>query len=353
VNVTAGRTVYRSAERPEASGWGVATLLREIIAMDVKTRGGGGRDLTGRMLYLPALIVTAVVVACAVVVLALSEKAEAAFPGKNGRIAYNSYGVIYTVNPDGSDKNKVTNTRVSGDPIDYSPDGKKIAYMSYEGFNDGSPAGPQKDAEIYTINVDGSGKTNVTNNKRYDVASSFSPDGKRIAYTHWDGHDDEIYTINTDGTGKFRVTNNRTSEYDPSYSPDGKRLVYSADVRKRFSPWTYTVEIFTIGVHGKNRVQLTNNSTYDYSPDYSPDGRRIAYSAFGKKHSGIYTISARGGGKTKVAEGGDDPDYSPDGKKIVYYAGNDIRGKIYTINVGGGGKSKVTEGSNPSWGSRP
>ena len=225
--------------------------------------------------------------------------------------------------------------------------------MSYEGFNDGSPAGPQKDAEIYTINVDGSGKTNVTNNKRYDVASSFSPDGKRIAYTHWDGHDDEIYTINTDGTGKFRVTNNRTSEYDPSYSPDGKRLVYSADVRKRFSPWTYTVEIFTIGVHGKNRVQLTNNSTYDYSPDYSPDGRRIAYSAFGKKHSGIYTISARGGGKTKVAEGGDDPDYSPDGKKIVYYAGNDIRGKIYTINVGGGGKSKVTEGSNPSWGSRP
>jgi len=299
------------------------------------------------------MVAAAVVVACAVALLAVSGEAEAAFPGKNGRIAYNNYGVIYTINPDGSAKSKVTDTRVSGDPIDYSPTGKKITYMSYEGFNDGSPSGPQKDAEIYTINPDGSGKTNVTNNKRYDVASSYSPDGKRIAYTHWDGHDDEIYTINTDGTGVFRVTNNRTNEYDPSYSPDGKTIVFSGDVRKLFPPGTYTVEIYTIGVYGKNRVRLTNNSTYDYSPDYSPDGRRIVFSGSSEKHSGIYTISARGGGKTKVAKGGDDPDYSPDGKKIVYYIGNDINGEVYTINVGGGGKSKVTEGSNPSWGSRP
>jgi hypothetical protein len=57
-------------------------LLREILAKDVKARGGEGRDLTRRMLYLPALIVAAVLMACAVVVLALSEKAEATFPGK-------------------------------------------------------------------------------------------------------------------------------------------------------------------------------------------------------------------------------------------------------------------------------
>jgi hypothetical protein len=56
--------------------------------MDVKARGGKGRDLTRRMLYLPALIVAAGLMACAVVVLVVSEKAEATFPGKNGRIAY-------------------------------------------------------------------------------------------------------------------------------------------------------------------------------------------------------------------------------------------------------------------------
>src|SRR5918995_197913 len=116
---------------------------------------------TRRTLHLPALLGTlaaAVLVACAVAVLGVSREAEATFPGKNGKIAYNSGGVIYTINPDGSGKSKVTNTYVSGDPIDYSPDGKKITYMSYEGFNDGKQINQQKDTEIYTIKVGGGGK---------------------------------------------------------------------------------------------------------------------------------------------------------------------------------------------------
>ena len=106
VNVTAGQAVYKNAERPEASGWGGATLLRKIIAMDVKARGGRRRDLTRRMLYLPALIVAAVLLACAGVVLVVLEKAEATFPGKNGRIVYAGWNrgkgfKIYTINARG------------------------------------------------------------------------------------------------------------------------------------------------------------------------------------------------------------------------------------------------------------
>jgi TolB protein len=309
------------------------------------------------------MVATAVLVACAVVLLAVSEGAEAAFPGKNGRIAYNGDGVIYTINPDGSGKSKVVNTSEAGDTIDYSPDGKRITYAAYEGFNDGNPNGPQKDHEIYTINVDGTGKFQLTHNNRYDSDPSYSPDGKRVVYTHHDGHD-EIYTINADGTGAFRVTNNDTNEFYPSYSPDGKKIVFSGEHRKLSHPQTYTADIYTIGVNGKNRVRLTHNATYDTAPDYSPDGRRIAFAGFvdgssPKVHLNIYTIRARGGGKIKVTGGGTDPDYSPDGKKIVYYTGSHqslqaaMHADVYTINVGGGGKSKVAEGWTPSWGSRP
>ena len=91
MNISTGRAVYKNAERPEASGWGVATLLREVIAKDVKARHGEGRDLTRRMLYRPALIVAGVLVACAVVLLVASEEAEATFPDKNGSIAYSVF----------------------------------------------------------------------------------------------------------------------------------------------------------------------------------------------------------------------------------------------------------------------
>jgi hypothetical protein len=143
VNVTAGRAVYKNAEDPGASGWGVATLPREIIAMDVKARGGRGRVLTRRMLYLPALIVAAVLMACAAAVLALSQKkAEAAFPGKNDRIAYQgSDHVIYTIDPNGRGKTEVT----EGSDPSFSADGKKIAYVASDG----------NDSEIYTIKATG------------------------------------------------------------------------------------------------------------------------------------------------------------------------------------------------------
>ena len=82
MNVTAERAVYKNAvlaSLGKLPGGRRDTLLREILAMDVKARVGEGRDLTRRMLYLPALIVAAVLMACAVVVLVVSEKAEATF----------------------------------------------------------------------------------------------------------------------------------------------------------------------------------------------------------------------------------------------------------------------------------
>ena len=114
-----------------------------------------------RTLYVPALIVAAVLVACAAALLALSEKAEATFPGKNGRIAYDAYALgrgspsqIFTINLGGGGKTKVTNPRVGGDEEpSYSPNGKRIAYSDYD---------EDFDHEIYTINVGGGGKTQVT-----------------------------------------------------------------------------------------------------------------------------------------------------------------------------------------------
>jgi Tol biopolymer transport system component len=69
-------------------------------------------------------------------------------------------------------------------------------------------------------------KLQVTNNNRFDDAPDYSPDGKRIAYQAFDGHELEIYTIKAGGGDKTDLTNNDNDSYDdfgPEYSPNGKR----------------------------------------------------------------------------------------------------------------------------------
>src|SRR5215208_381909 len=124
-------------------------------------------------LHLPALLVTlasAVLIACAVALLTVSEKAEATFPGKNGRIAYSAYDgndyEIYTINSRGGDKFQVTNNNRDDHSPSYSPGGKRIVYMVSEGNATGH-------TEIYTINIGGGAKTKVTTGGQ----PSYSPDG--------------------------------------------------------------------------------------------------------------------------------------------------------------------------------
>jgi Tol biopolymer transport system component len=213
---------------------------------------GRVKRMTGRTLCMSALLVAAVLaVACSVALLvAVSKEAEATFPGKNGRIVYQDSFVIYTINPDRSAKRRVTDTLSGGYPNGYSPDGKRITYTDYEGFN-------RKDTELYTINVGGGAKTKVTNNNRYDASSSYSPDGRRIAYEGSDGHDTEIYTIGVNGKNRVRLTNNATNDGFPVYSPDGKKIAYIRD-RGRIP------DIYAIDSSGGSKSRVTG-SKYLYS----------------------------------------------------------------------------------------
>jgi Tol biopolymer transport system component len=335
------------------------------------------------MLYLPVLIVAAVLMAWAVLVLVVAEKAEATFPGKNGRIAYASYDgpfpkgdyEIYTINPDGSGKTQLTHNDTDDIDPAYSPDGKKIVYAGQDG--------PKGDLEIYTINARGGDKFQVTHNDVDEEWPAYSPSGKRIAYTPIEGADG-IYSIKVGGGDKTLVARNGGV---PSYSPDGKRIAYECYGRSpRIDTDICTISVRTDDKPAKlipeklvgstlhdvlhHKVHVTNNDTDDFDPDYSPDGNRIAYQGFegriGQKQyedasANIYTIKVGGGGNVNLTKSpknaslwNDWPSYSPDGEKIAYM-GHD--GEIYTIDARGGGRSRVTnDDAYPqklSWGKRP
>jgi Tol biopolymer transport system component len=335
-----------------------------------------------RTLYLPVMIAAAVAVVCAVALSAVSQKSEAAFPGKNGRIAYASYDApfpkgdseIYTINPDGSGKTRLTNNDTDDLDPAYSPDGKKIVYAGQDGQGG--------DLEIYTINASGGDKFQVTHNDVDEEWPTYSPSGKRIAYTPIEGAEG-IYSVKAGGGDKRLVARNGSV---PSYSPDGKRIAYECYGRSS----RIDTDICTISVRRDDKlaklipekssgstlhdvlhdkVHVTNNDTDDFNPDYSPDGNRIAYMGFegriGQDYpdasANIYTIKVGGGGNFNLTKSpkndalwNDWPSYSPDGEKIAYMGAD---GEIYTIKVCGGGKSRVTNNDayplKLSWGSRP
>ena len=80
-----------------------------------------------------------------------------------------------------------------------------------------SDDGTQDSAELYTIRPDGTGRRQLTHNSMRDEGPSWSPNGKRIAFAAFDGHDYEIFTIKADGGDRRQLTHNRTDDINPSW----------------------------------------------------------------------------------------------------------------------------------------
>ena len=168
---------------------------------------------------------------------------------------------IYLMNADGSGQTDLTNN-----PADDS--GSRLAARTVPG----SPSSPTRDGnyEIYVMNADGSGQTRLTNNPADDDYPAWSPDGTKIAFTSDRDGNDEIYVMNADGSGQTRLTNNPADDQYPAWSPDGKKIAFDSDRDGNY-------EIYVMNADGSGQTQLTNNPANDKYPAWSPDGKKIAF----------------------------------------------------------------------------
>ena len=114
----------------------------------------------------------------------------------------------------------------------------QIVFISHRDghFRDDIPGIPDvPTSEIYVMDADGGNQRRLTNNPASDYAPSWSPDGKRIVFvSDRDGHVDangwptgDIYVMDADGGNPQNLTNNPFHDSLPSWSPDGKRIAFS------------------------------------------------------------------------------------------------------------------------------
>jgi Tol biopolymer transport system component/ABC-type branched-subunit amino acid transport system substrate-binding protein len=261
---------------------------------------------------------------------------------------------IYVMNGDGTGLTNLTNNPADDVGPIWSPDGSKIAFSSDRDGN----------YEVYVMNADGSGLTNLTNSPASEGGSStnedisWSPDGKKILFASDRDGNPEIYVMNADGSGQTNLTNNPAGDIFPEWSTDGKQIGFTTDR-------SGNDEIYLMNADGSNPTRLTNNSRADDAfPRWSPDGKKIAYvHGYGSGTYEIYLMNADGSNPVQLTDNQGprddnmDPHWSLDGTQIIFWSSRDGNEELYLMNADGSNQTRITDNpandDGPMWKPEP
>jgi Tol biopolymer transport system component len=248
-------------------------------------------------------------------------------PALDGRIVFYSErdgnAEIYTMNPDGSDPRRLTFNQFEDSAPAWSPDGSQIAFISDRDDPHPGACFPDCFTQIYVMDADGSDEHRLIESEFPMQHPDWHPDGTRLSFDSERDFQADIYVVNADGRGLQRLIEDG---FWADWSPDGTQIAFAS---KRDG----NVEIYVADADGRNQRRLTDNSRLDYFPAWSPDGRRIAFAALEQQR--IYVMNADGSDEQPLADlaRSEDPAWSPDGSHIVFQSSSTGNFEIYTVDV--------------------
>ena len=127
----------------------------------------------------------------------------------------------------------------------------------------------------------------------------------------------------------------------PAWSPDGKRVAFSADRNGQF-------DIFEVELATGKVTNVTNDEIYDGGPIYSPDGKSIVFSSVVQRGTHLFRVDLADPTKRYQLTSGEtndrDPVFSPDGQRVYYTQDRDG-----IENIVGSRSKPATSASTPTW----
>lgn len=244
---------------------------------------------------------------------------------------------LYIMDYDGANQIRLTYTKGMEMLPAWSPDGEKIAYVSYRrGF-----------PEIY-IRYIYEGRDELVASGGTNMTPSFSPDGRFLAYSSSLPGNPEIFIYDLLTKEKRRITFSPGADLSPDWSPDGKQIVFTSD--RSGSP-----QLYIMNRDGSNVRRITFEGQYNDSASWASDGERIVYVSRIVGKFDIYVLNIVTSEVYKLTAGksmNENPCWSPDGRHIVFASNRDGKYQIYIMDYDGKNLRKLTsEGNNfmPDW----
>ena len=244
-----------------------------------------------------------------------------------------------------ADGQNIRNAMNSGEPIispSWSPDGKKVAYVSFE---DRKPV-------IYVHELATGRRIALSNQKGNNSAPAWSPDGRKLAISLSKDGNTQIYSINVDGTGLQRLTRGNTIDTEPQYSADGRYIYFTSD--RGGNPQIYRMSAEGEQAEGVRRV--TYKQGFVTSPRTSPDGKYLAYIANIGGAYRLYILNLATGDAQALTDGTSDesPSFAANGRYVLYSTKVNGKRVLAAVSVDGNSKQVLSiPGSairQPSWG---
>jgi len=244
---------------------------------------------------------------------------------------------IFSMNIDGSELTQLTDNPSNDMYPQISPDGKKILYT----------ADINGTWQIMIMNADGSEKKQITNGRYRGGFPAMTFEEKYIFYEVYIENNWEIYRMNSDGTNQVRLTfSPGIDDWHPFAHPFEFKIIYESGA-------IGTEDIYYMDYDGSNIRKISDLQIRKRVPCISRDGKYIAFAGYEQDYSSIFIMNADGSNPVRLTNNNAydvHPTISPDNQFIAFDSNMSGNNEIYIMNFDGSSQTKLTDIPGDDWG---